>query len=478
MQHRSPEYYSLAAVKERLISAQKAGDAPTHRPRPKWAEAMASIAVVAGMFMLFGFVKPSSETARPNNDKRLSESYDFRPELDQVRTVKRAGWTTVGVGGADVLEVLGADAEQAASAVAALKTAGYLGGADLDAEVMLTAHFEQNDLTNDVGDLVAIAFKPNPKQTIMATRRLDGSYFANTLTARVSTSYRHISGTVTTNLRDAIIEAGGTRRHALALAAAFPKDASLKQGGKRGERFEIVFEAFEDERGRFLEAGRLVFAAYRGRDSQGEWYRHTPSDTARTEYFDEKGRAAQLFLTRRPVRASHISSGFGMRLHPIGGYEHLHTGIDYSAPIGAKVFAAGDGIVESVTNKPGYGRYIKIRHGRGYETAYAHLSAFDRAIYVGKPVQRGDLIGYVGRSGGVTGPHLHFEIRRNGSFVNPVTVELPSGRNLQVEPERLSEFNAFRNRIDTVRHQSIRPTLLTDAGPPAASTSTAQLANP
>ena len=149
-----------------------------------------------------------------------------------------------------------------------------------------------------------------------------------------------------------------------------------------------------------------------------------------TDYFDAQGRSIRRALLRTPVAAARITSGFGMRVHPLLGYSKMHKGVDFGAPTGAPIFAAGTGIVDDIGFSNGYGRYIRIRHNGTLSTAYAHMSRFNANLYRGARVNQGEVIGYVGMSGRATGPHLHFEVIVNGQQVNPMSVNLPAGRTL------------------------------------------------
>src|SRR5262249_10158648 len=150
----------------------------------------------------------------------------------------------------------------------------------------------------------------------------------------------------------------------------------------------------------------------------------------KTDYYDENGRAARAFLMKTPVEGARISSGFGMRLHPILGYTRMHKGVDFAAPQGTKIFASGAGTIEMAGLKGGYGNYIKIRHDSGYETAYGHMRAFARGMKAGIRVAQGEVIGYVGMTGEATGPHLHYEVLQSGTQINPMSVKVPTGRKL------------------------------------------------
>ena len=179
-----------------------------------------------------------------------------------------------------------------------------------------------------------------------------------------------------------------------------------------------------------------------------QFYRFRTGDDGIVDYYDDEGRSAKKFLVRKPVTNGIIRSGFGWRIHPILGYRRLHTGVDYAAPRGTPIFAAGNGVIEKAGVSSGYGNFTLIRHTNGYETGYGHQQQFAPGIVPGARVHQGQLIGYVGSTGLSTGPHVHFEIRVNGTPVDPLRIRLPRGRVLGGD-----EFAAFENeraRIDAL----------------------------
>jgi murein DD-endopeptidase MepM/ murein hydrolase activator NlpD len=144
-------------------------------------------------------------------------------------------------------------------------------------------------------------------------------------------------------------------------------------------------------------------------------------------------------LMKTPINGARLSSGFGYRKHPILGYNKLHKGVDFAAPSGTPIFAAGNGVVEFAGKNGAYGNYVRIRHDGTFKTAYAHMKGFKKGIYDGARVKQGDIIGYVGTTGRSTGPHLHYEIIQNGEQMNPAKLKLPSGRKLN--EKELNQFN-------------------------------------
>lgn len=413
------------------------------------AERIAGISVILGMILLFLLVRAEPQSLRPLG---LVSWSDLRAETGNARTEARAGTVTSSVSAMDVLEVLGASADDAAAAAAALRDASPTRAQRLRPGTALTAYFET--LPGGETRLAGVSAKLNPTATLVASRRTDGGFQANLLSARTTTVLHRVAGEIETTLADAILAAGGTRQQADTFASLYPEDQSLARGGRPGERFDIVMEMVADERGNFLEAGDLVFAAFNGEEAAGSWYRFTPDDTGLPEFYNRNGVAGDEFLSRTPVRGAPMTSGFGNRLHPITGDYLLHAGVDFRAPVGTPIRAAGSGLVTDMRWGDGYGWFVRIRHERGYETVYAHMSSFAEKLTPGRTVMRGDVIGYVGSTGSSTGAHLHFEVLRNGFYVNPMTLALPSGRDLSDDSDVFAAFAEQRDMIDRLRTES------------------------
>jgi murein DD-endopeptidase MepM/ murein hydrolase activator NlpD len=177
------------------------------------------------------------------------------------------------------------------------------------------------------------------------------------------------------------------------------------------------------------------------------YYHYQTADDGTYDYYDETGKSAKKFLVRKPVPIGIMRSGFGERNHPLLHYMKTHTGVDWAAPFGTPIFAAGNGVIDEIGLKGGYGKYVRIRHANGYQTAYGHMTAFARGLNAGSRVRQGQVIGFVGSTGLSTGAHVHFEILINDRFVNPMTVKLPRGRVL--EGTSLALFEKSREQLDS-----------------------------
>lgn len=190
----------------------------------------------------------------------------------------------------------------------------------------------------------------------------------------------------------------------------------------------------------------LAFAALTVGGHTRRYYRFTAPDDGGTDYYDADGHSVTQSLLRKPVAAGRLGDGFGWRIHPVLGNRRLHEGVDYAAPFGSPIVAAGAGVVELISQQTGYGKYIRVRHDLGYETTYAHISGIARGLHVGSRVRQGETIAFVGSTGYSTGPHLYYELRINGRNVDPLRVHLRAGRVL--DGLTLAAFQSTRDRAD------------------------------
>lgn len=217
---------------------------------------------------------------------------------------------------------------------------------------------------------------------------------------------------------------------------------------RRGDGFELLYEVLVDDQGARVRDGELLHAALTLSGERLDIYRFETSDGTRG-YFHPDGTSARRGLMRTPVDGARLSSGYGRRRHPVLGYSRVHKGVDFAAPTGTPIYAAGDGVVVRAGRYGSYGHYVRIRHNGEFQTAYAHLSRYGPGIRRGRRVSQGDVIGYVGATGRTTGPHLHYEILVSGSQVNPLRIELPSGD--PVPANDTERFDRERREIDARR---------------------------
>jgi len=227
-------------------------------------------------------------------------------------------------------------------------------------------------------------------------------------------------------------------------------DVDFQRRVQPGDSFDVYF-ASEDEGSANPDRNEVLYASLTVGGETKKYYRFKTEDDSVVDFYDETGKSAKKFLVRKPVNNAIMRSGFGGRRHPILGYTKMHTGVDWSAPYGTPIFASGNGMIEKVGWEGGYGKYIRVKHNNGYETAYGHMSAYAKGMEPGKRVRQGQVIGFVGSTGLSTGAHVHYEILVNGRFVDPMRVRLPRGRSL--EGTMLAGFEKARDQIDTQMNQ-------------------------
>jgi len=221
-------------------------------------------------------------------------------------------------------------------------------------------------------------------------------------------------------------------------------DVDFQRKVQSGDSFDVLYA--DDENGDGRNEVRYVSLTVGGETKR--YYHYQTADDGLYDYYDETGKSAKKFLVRKPVPVGIMRSGFGERNHPLLHYMKVHTGVDWAAPFGTPIFAAGNGTIDEIGLKGGYGKYVRIRHANGYQTAYGHMTAFARGLDVGSRVRQGQIIGFVGSSGLSTGAHVHYEILVNDRFVDPMRIKLPRGRVL--DGGSLALFEKNREQLDAL----------------------------
>ena len=223
-------------------------------------------------------------------------------------------------------------------------------------------------------------------------------------------------------------------------------DIDFQRDIRKGNKIKIFFEIYTDSQNNYVKSGNINFSEIILNDESYELYRFQSEGDEFVEYFNSDGKSATKALMKTPINGARLSSGFGMRKHPILGYNKKHQGVDFAAPTGTPIMAAGTGHIEFVGNNGGAGKYIRIKHLNGYKTSYSHLSKYASGIQKNVKVRQGQVIGYVGNTGLSTGPHLHYEVIFNGKRINPMKMKLPSGK--QLKDKNLEIFLAEKERIN------------------------------
>ena len=220
---------------------------------------------------------------------------------------------------------------------------------------------------------------------------------------------------------------------------------------RKNDTFQIMYEVFEDDNGKIFETGNIIFADLKLSGTNNSLY-YFYSKTSEGHY-DKNGKSAKKALMKTPINGARLSSPFGMRKHPIDGFNKMHRGTDFAAPSGTPIMASGDGVIIKSSWCGGGGNCIKIKHNSTYQTIYAHMKSFAIGIKPGVRVKQGQTIGYVGSTGKSTGPHLHYEVIENGKKINSQILKLPSGKSLKGKERKLFEIKKIK--IDVLKSELI-----------------------
>ena len=350
------------------------------------------------------------------------------------------------VGRGDTLQSLftkvGTEPSEAATIIEALSP--IFGAKDLKSGQEL--RFTLVPAPSDTGQMEPVKVSVFAKGSHLATiaRNRAGEYVASrdAIGNDVKTPQAQARATLYTSFYHAALAQHIPAETILKLLRVHSYDVDFKQKVKPGDTFEMFFDGANDD-----EVGELLYTAMTIDGQPRKFFRfRTPDDVV--DYYDEQGNSAKKFLMRNPVKGGRYTSGFGDRRHPLLKYLRKHTGVDWAAPTGTPILAAGDGTVERVGREGGYGNYSRIRHANGFATAYGHMSRYAAGVEPGVTVKQGQIIGFVGSTGMSTGPHCHFEVLVNNSFVNPMTIQVPRG--LQLEGRQLAEFQRERKRIEAL----------------------------
>ncbi len=253
-----------------------------------------------------------------------------------------------------------------------------------------------------------------------------------------------LNNKIENNLYSAAVEAGIEPNIIIEFARIYGFEIDFQRDLRKGDTFEIYYERFEDSKGRVRDTGKIIYASMNVNNRDISLYGYEEKDEI--EYYDINGKSIVKSLMKTPINGARLSSAFGMRKHPILGFNRLHAGTDFAAPSGTPIMASGSGVVTRARWCGGGGNCVKIKHNSTYETVYAHMKNFAKGIREGKRVRQGQIIGYVGSTGLSTGPHLHYEVHVNKKKVNSQKLKLPSGKILKGDARK--DFELKRIKID------------------------------
>ncbi len=310
-----------------------------------------------------------------------------------------------------------------------------------------TFEFITSKINNKNNTIQRISLQIDNINTIHLIR--DGDKFIVKKIEKVLYKKNHLAeGMITRSLYHSAKKADIDDEVIVEFARVFGFEIDFQRDIRKNDIFQIVYEKFVDDDGELQKNGRIIYAYMKnnGRDYSLYYFKDKNNKIG---YFFPDGKSVEKALMKTPINGARLSSKFGMRKHPILGYNKMHKGTDFAARRGTPIMASGSGVVEKARWFGAYGKYIRIRHNSTYKTAYAHLSKFGRGIKEGKKVRQGQIIGYVGSTGRSTGPHLHYEVLIRNKRVNSQKLKLPAGKILKGKDRE--NFEVARIKIDVMR---------------------------
>jgi murein DD-endopeptidase MepM/ murein hydrolase activator NlpD len=301
-------------------------------------------------------------------------------------------------------------------------------------------------LAQEHNRFLGVHFDSNFDRTVSVQRQARGDFVATEIKKQLITEFLRSDGVINDSLFQAGLKSGLQPEPVVRLINLFSYDVDFQRDVQKGDGFAVLIERHRDQRGGVVRYGDILFTSLTLQGQTIKLYRWQ-GDDGEADYFSESGESHKRALMRTPVDSARLSSGFGFRRHPILGYSKMHQGVDFSAPTGTPIFAAGSGHIEKIGWQGGYGNAIIIKHTtRDLSTLYAHMSSFMPGLTVGRRVRQGEVIGYVGSTGLSSGPHLHYEIHQGGKPIDPLALKLPSRQRLQ--GAELTKFLEMTKTLD------------------------------
>jgi len=300
--------------------------------------------------------------------------------------------------------------------------------------------------------ITSFLFPVSRTEKIQLTRNLDTDLFnKKKIITNLNRKIIFKEGKITQSLYRTAIDLNIQPNIIIEFARIYGFQIDFQRDIRKNDNFQIMYEVFEDDNGKIFEVGNIVFADLKLSGTNNSLYYFDKKGSE--GHYDENGKSVEKALMKTPINGARLSSSFGMRKHPIDGYNKMHRGTDFAAPMGTPIMASGSGIIKRARWCGGGGNCIKIKHNSTYETVYAHMKSFARGIKEGIRVKQGQIIGYVGSTGKSTGPHLHYEVIQNGKKINSQRLKLPSGKILKNKDRKI--FEVKKIKIDVLKSELI-----------------------
>ena len=300
--------------------------------------------------------------------------------------------------------------------------------------------------------IISFLFPISRTKKIQLTRNLDSDLFEKKkIITNLNKKIIFKEGKITQSLYNTAVNLNVQPNIIIEFARIYGFQVDFQRDIRKNDNFQIMYEVFEDDDGKIFETGNIIFADLKLSGTNNSLYYFDKKGSE--GHYDKSGKSVEKALMKTPINGARLSSAFGMRKHPIDGYNKMHKGTDFAAPMGTPIMASGSGVITRARWCGGGGNCIKIKHNSTYETIYAHMKNFGRGIKEGVRVKQGQIIGYVGSTGNSTGPHLHYEVVENGKKINSQKLKLPSGKILKSKERKI--FEVKKIKIDVLKSELI-----------------------
>ena len=300
--------------------------------------------------------------------------------------------------------------------------------------------------------IIEFMFQLSNKERILLTRNIENNKFNQEIVlTKLNKKIIYKENIILQSLYKSAIDQKIPANTIIEFARIYGFQVDFQRDIRKKDRFQIMYEVFMDDNKKIIESGNIIYANLILSGENNSLYYFDKEGSI--GHYDKNGKSIKKALMKTPINGARLSSPFGMRKHPIDGFNKMHKGTDFAAPMGTPIMASGDGVIKKAGWCGGGGNCVVIRHNSTYQTVYAHMSKFANGIRSGKRVKQGQIIGYVGSTGKSTGPHLHYEVIVNGEKINSQTLKLPSGKILKGEERKI--FETKKIKLDVLKSEKI-----------------------
>lgn len=318
-----------------------------------------------------------------------------------------------------------------------------------DYEISLKEN-EESELSTEERALKQITYQIDKIKKIEITKNDQGLFVAREINVPLNKVLVKYDTKIKDSFTNAVKKFDISTNNIIELINAYSHTVDFQRHIRSGDTITIMAEKYYTEQGDFSHHGKIIFASLTLSGKEHQIYNYSSNEKS-NQFYAADGSSTQRSLLRTPLKSFRISSHFGPRKHPVLGYNRMHKGVDFAAPTGTPIRAAGDGVIQEIGMKGAYGNFVLVKHNNTYSTAYAHASRFAKNLHPGSRVKQGQIIAYVGKTGRATGAHLHYEVRVNGVQVNPMRIKTTTGSKLA--GNQLKQFAEFKKQIHQINNQ-------------------------